>query len=218
MVETRLPSALIFDWDNTLVDTWGIIQDALNTTLEAFGKTPWTLEEIHTKVRKSARDSFPGLFGDRWEEASHVFYKRYAEIHMVKLEQRNGAKDMLERLSSLGFYMAVVSNKRGDYLRAEADHLNWSRFFTKIVGANDTERDKPSPEPIHLALSETEIMPGPDVWYIGDSDIDMDFAHRVGCYPVLMRERLPGDGEFGDFPPASHFPDCMALCKFIDNL
>ncbi|PPR65951.1 MAG: hypothetical protein CFH03_00782, partial [Alphaproteobacteria bacterium MarineAlpha3_Bin2] len=37
------PRAILFDWDNTLVDSWPTIIDALNVTLEAYGKTPWTM-------------------------------------------------------------------------------------------------------------------------------------------------------------------------------
>ena len=216
--ETPLPKALIFDWDNTLVDTWAVIHDALNTTLETFGKQPWSLEETHTRVRRSMRDSFPCMFGDRWKAASEVFYQRYESIHMAKLKRLAGATEMLELIVAKGFYLAVVSNKRGDFLRAEADHLGWSRLFNMIVGANDAAHDKPSPEPIYLALSQTDIKPGPEVWFMGDTDTDMEFAHITGCYPVLIREFPPEKGEFVDLPPARHFTDCMALCKFIDNL
>jgi phosphoglycolate phosphatase len=212
------PSALIFDWDNTLVDTWGVIHDALNTTLVAFGKTPWTMDETRTRVRKSMRDSFPDLFGDEWEDAGEVFYRRYAEIHMLKLEAKNGAARMLESLHGQGFVMAVVSNKTGDYLRAEARHLGWDRFFSRIVGANDAVRDKPAPDPILMALEGTDIETGAGVWFVGDADIDLHCAHSAGCYPVLLRDQPPSEGEFPDHPPARHFSDCMALCKFVDNM
>jgi len=212
------PRALVFDWDNTLVDTWGVIHDALNTTLTAFNHQPWTLDETRQRVRGSMRDSFPGLFGDKWEDAAGVFYARYAEIHTIKLEATDGAEDMLSALATRDFYMAVVSNKTGSYLRAEADHLDWTRFFSRIVGAMDAERDKPAPDPIVMALSDGGIAPGPDVWYIGDADIDMNFAHRAGCVPVLVRKTPPETAEFDDFPPWRHFSDCRALCKFIDNL
>ncbi|MBM08344.1 MAG: HAD family hydrolase [Magnetovibrio sp.] len=218
MFEGANPQALIFDWDNTLVDTWAIIHDALNTTLETFGKDSWSLDETRTRVRSSMRDSFPDIFGDRWEAAGRVFYKRYGAIHITKLKQLAGATLMLERIAAKGLYLAVVSNKRGDYLRSEASHLGWSKFFDMIVGANDAKRDKPLPEPIYLALSKTNIQPGPEVWYVGDTDIDMHFAHRTGCVPVLMRELAPQSAEFNDKNPAYHFSTCMALCKYIDNL
>ena len=80
------PRAIIFDWDNTLVDTFPIIRDALNTTLEAFGHSPWTMDEIRRQVRRSARDSFPELFGNDWERAMELFYYRYYEVHTDELK------------------------------------------------------------------------------------------------------------------------------------
>jgi len=68
------PRAILFDWDNTLVDAWGTIQLALNATLTAMGFPAWTMEETRLKVRASLRDSFPRMFGDRWLEARDIFY------------------------------------------------------------------------------------------------------------------------------------------------
>lgn len=212
------PLALIFDWDNTLVNTWGVIREALNTTFEAFDKPLWSLDETRARVRNSTRDSFPVIFGDKWRDAADVFYGRYAEIHKEKLEMAADADAMLQSLTQSGFYLAVVSNKRGDYLRAEAEHLDWSRHFGAIVGATDAKRDKPAPDPIEMALADSGIEPGARVWFVGDADIDLQCAHQAGCHPVLLRAAPPGKTEFPDWPPAQHFSDCMALCKFIDNL
>ena len=131
------------DWDNTLVDSWPIIHDALNTTFRAFGLRPWTLSETRQKVRHSMRDTFPKLFGDRWEVAGEVFYKHYGAIHAKKLEPTNGAEEMLHGLSVVGIYLGIVSNKKGDFLRTEAAHLGWDQYFGGIVGANDAKNDKP---------------------------------------------------------------------------
>ena len=53
------PQAIIYDWDNTLVDSWPPIQDALNTTFVAFNMPPWSMNEVRERVRKSMRESFP---------------------------------------------------------------------------------------------------------------------------------------------------------------
>ena len=57
-----LPKALVFDWDNTLVDSWVMIHRALERTFIAMGRRPWTLDEAKRRVRASARDAFPKLF------------------------------------------------------------------------------------------------------------------------------------------------------------
>jgi len=212
------PNAILFDWDNTLVDSWPVIQDALNTTLTAFGHTPWTLAETRQRVRKSVRDRFPGLFGERWKEAADVFYERYEAIHADRIRPLEGAEEMLRSISDLGVYLGVVSNKRGDFLRLESDQLGWSEYFGKLVGATDAERDKPAADPVEMALSGSGERPGAQVWFVGDADIDMECAYNAGCTPVLLRKEIPAPDEFSAFPPKRQFASCDALCKWLRNL
>ena len=37
------PTAILFDWDNTLVDSWATIHEALNVVMAAMGKPLWSL-------------------------------------------------------------------------------------------------------------------------------------------------------------------------------
>jgi phosphoglycolate phosphatase len=212
------PRAVLFDWDNTLVDSWATIADALNTTLQTFGHAPWTMAEVKTRVRKSMRDSFPKLFGARADEAARVFYRRFEAIHVARLAPVPGAAEALAELAAAGFYLAVVSNKKGEYLRREAAHLGWSRHFGRLVGALDAERDKPAIEPVLLALEGSGVAPGSDVWIAGDADIDLECARNAACVPILVREYPPEAGEFPSHPPARHFPDCRALSNALKSL
>ena len=61
-----MPRAILFDWDNTLVESWGVIHEAMNLTLAAMGHPRWTREDTEARVRASLRDSFPLLFGERY--------------------------------------------------------------------------------------------------------------------------------------------------------
>jgi phosphoglycolate phosphatase len=212
------PEAILFDWDNTLIDSWAAIHDAQNYTLVAFGMEPWTLEETRQRVRGSMRDSYPQLFGERWIEAGDIFYRRFAEGHLQNLTPLPGAERLLEQLCDAGIYLGVVSNKKGDYLREEAAHLGWERFFGRIVGAFDAPRDKPNSEPVLLALEGSGITPGPSVWFVGDADIDLECACRSGCLPVLARELAPAPSEFTDFPPVVHVSGCLTLSKVLQTL
>jgi phosphoglycolate phosphatase len=221
-IPQRRPRAILFDWDNTLVDSWPVIGDALNTTLNAFGHKPWTAEEVRTRVRKSLRESFPALFGDRWKEAADVFYARYGAIHADLVQPIPGISEMLSELDEMGIYLAVVSNKTASYLRAEADHLGWARYFGQIVGATDAPQDKPAPDPVHMAL-----VGGPtfddnwnisDIWFVGDTDIDMECAANANCTPILLRKHPPEENEFANFPPVWKFQNGQALCKRLRTL
>ncbi len=215
----KAPKAILFDWDNTLVDTWPAIHQAINATLTAFGLAPWSFDETRGRVRRSMRESFPELFGERWEEAAEFFYGRFESTHLEKLEPLPGAAAMLEELQAAGIYLGVVSNKKGDYLRREVSHLGWGSHFGRIVGALDAARDKPAVESVHMALEGAGMAcDSGAVWLAGDTDIDLECAHNAGCVPVLIRETASQPGEFARYPPALHAESCQALCKLVRRL
>src|SRR3546814_5079479 len=102
-----------------------------------------------------------------------MFYSGFEVVHLETLKALEGATEILERLAALGIPTAVVSNKSGSYLRREAAHLGWDRYFHRIVGATDAPRDKPAPDPVYMALEGTGIAAGPAVWFVGDSAVDL---------------------------------------------
>ncbi len=212
------PKAVVFDWDNTLVDSWTTIHAALEVTFNAMGHVPWTLQETRDRVRYSMRESFPKLFGDDWERAGEIFYEAFERLHLERLTPTSGASDMLRTFHDAGLCLAVVSNKTGRYLREEATHLGWDGYFHNIVGAGDAARDKPAEDPIHMALAGSDIAAGPAVWFVGDSDVDMEIAHRTNCVPVLVRRQQPLEAEFDDFQPMVHFRSCIELASHVITL
>jgi len=224
---TVRPDAIIFDWDNTLVDTFPVIHEALNNTFKAFGKPLWSYQETKDRVRQSMRDRFPALFGDAWEDAAKTFYDCYSAVHIEKLTPCDGAEDMLKTIQQMGLFMAVVSNKTGHYLRVEANHLGWDKYFTNIVGAGDADQDKPAIDPVVMALSKyqgwtVKSDPTPvhnsSIWFVGDADIDLECAANAGLVPVLLRNDPPGSQEFDPNPPNHHFKNALELCKFLGTL
>lgn len=211
------PRAIIFDWDNTLVDSWGTIHDALNFLMAAMEQPLWTLAETRERVRLSLRDAFPAIFGERWEEARRIYMDRFQAIHLERLTALPGREAMLRALAADGHYLAVVSNKTGAVLRAEAEHIGWSPLFGSIVGAGDAHTDKPHCAPVELALKPSGIRPGPDVWFVGDTAVDMECAIAAGCVPVLLGE-LEADIGFAQFPPALTVADDVALFRALRGL
>ncbi len=215
MAPISRPSAIIFDWDNTLVDSWSTIHDANNAALVAMGQEPWTRAESETRVRKSLAEAYLELFGDRWQQARDVYYNHFRTNHLNELAALEGRAGMLGSINDAGIYMSVVSNKDGELLRAEVAHLGWTSFFGAVVGANDAVRAKPAPEPIHLSLEPGNIAAGREVWFVGDTNIDMECAIAGGVVPVLLREKPPEAGEFDDFSPELRFPNSQKICAFL---
>jgi phosphoglycolate phosphatase len=212
----RLPRAILFDWDNTLVDSWATIHETLNYLMRAMAMPEWSLAETKAKVRLSLREAFPLHFGARWEEARDIYLERFRAIHLDRLTVLPGRGALLRGLADRGHYLGIVSNKTGELLRREVARLGWSPLFGSIVGAGDATADKPAAEPVHLALAPSGVNAGPQVWFVGDTAIDMECARNSGCIAVLL-----GDGdaeEFARFPPHLSFVDEADLFRSLQGL
>jgi phosphoglycolate phosphatase len=211
------PRAILFDWDNTLVDSWATIHHALTIVRAAMGLPSWSLEETRSRVRLSLRESFPQYFGARWEEARRIYLDAFAAIHLERLAPLPGSGALLRALSGTGIFLGVVSNKTGALLRREAERLGWAPYFGSIVGAGDATADKPAAAPALLALAASGIAADEGVWLVGDTAVDMQCARNAGCLPVLLGD-APSAAEFAAAPPRLAFSDGAALIRFIQDL
>jgi phosphoglycolate phosphatase len=215
------PKAILFDWDNTLIDSWAVIDAALNETLRHMGHAEWTRAETEMRVRGSLRDTFPGMFGERWREAEKVFYAAFGKLHLERLMPLPGADALLKQLAASGIYLGVVSNKRGNFLRLEAEKLGWHLHFHRLAGAGDSGHDKPHRAHVDHALGLGMAAAGPaaspEVWFVGDADIDMLCAKNAGCTAVLLRALPPTEGEFEAARPDLHFADIAALAAYLNE-
>lgn len=209
------PRAILFDWDNTLVDAWGTIQLALNAALTAMGFPAWTMAETRIRVRASLRDSFPRMFGDRWTEARDIFYAAYRANHLDAVRALPEAEQVTSLLAGQGLYLGVVSNKTGPLLRAEAAKLGWDRHFGRMVGAGDAKIDKPAPDPVYLATQELSITDYKTVWFIGDAAIDVECARHAGCIAILVGPAAGEEDRIKQLNPEAQLPQLADVLDLV---
>ena len=211
------PRAILFDWDNTLVDSWATIHEALNVVMAAMEKPSWSLQETKERVRLSLRESFPIHFGEQWEEARQIYLDAFRAIHLERLSSLPGRGELLRALFREGIFLGVVSNKTGSLLRREVDRIGWSTLFGSVIGAGDAAVDKPDAAPVALALESSGIKAGDVVWFVGDTGVDMECAHNSGCVPVLLGSGVTAR-EFFCCAPRLVFSDGAALFHFMRGL
>lgn len=184
------PSAVLFDWDNTLVDTWKIIFHAVNKTLVAFGLEAWEEDFALSNIQHSGREAFPKLFGDKAKEAQKFFYQVVEEDNLQGLYPMLGAEALLQVLVGKNIPVGVVSNKNALLLRKEVSHLGWGGYFGVLVGAGDAAQDKPAAAPLLLALQGLGVPASTRVWMVGDAPVDWDCANAAGCQAIAIGNRF----------------------------
>ena len=89
------PTVLLYDWDNTLVDGWAAITAALNVVFAEFAMPPWTVDDAKIRVRVALHESFPLMFGARWEHARDLFNASFHGRHLDHLRPMPGAAEAL---------------------------------------------------------------------------------------------------------------------------
>ncbi len=182
----RKPDAVIFDWDNTLVDTWPLIARAINNTMRFMNREEWSLAKVKDTVHKSMRESFPVLFGDDWQKAGEVYKNSYRDVHLSELKLLPMALELLNKLQEKKIPAFLVSNKIGTTLRKEVNNLQLMDKFFSVVGSMDSNKDKPSIEPVNLALSGSEInLEKNHIWFVGDTIADIDCAYNINAQPII---------------------------------
>lgn len=211
MVLPVFPDAFIFDWDNTLVDSWDAIEVAMNHTLAHLGRPSWTRAEIKKNCTRAARVSFPEWFLDRSQEATDVYYAKFREVQMLNLKPMPGAEKLLLWLHERGIPNFVVSNKKNVFLHDEVKTIGFAKYFIAVAGSLDAPIDKPAREHVDFVLQKGGLRAHKDIWFVGDSPIDVLCAQNANCTPVLLGE----ESEAKRLSVQLVFPDCLALQSFL---
>ncbi len=182
----KKPKAVIFDWDNTLVDTWPLIHEAINETMRAMKKDEWSLTKVKDNIHKAMRDSFPEIFGDEWQKAGEIYVNTYRSINLDKLEFLPEALNLINKLHEKNIVQFVVSNKMGATLRREAKRLNVDDKFFALIGSTDAKADKPEVAPVELALNGSNLnLQNDEIWFVGDTIADVSCAYNANCTPII---------------------------------
>lgn len=188
-VHYPFPKMVLFDWDNTLMDTTPVLYKAFCIMREHYDLPDMTVEEYREQTGLSLRETFPDIFGDKWEEAKQVYLGAYQKYHLDFLTAFPDAWELVSYVREKVGKVGVVSNKTAAILQKEVAHLGWDGVFDAVVGAGDAAKDKPAADPVFKALEGTEIthdgkkLSAP-VWFVGDGDADIVCARNSGCLPV----------------------------------
>ncbi len=186
----KLPKAILFDWDNTLVNNWDPIFLAYKETLKQLGLKQQSRKETLKNAKYSLRETFPKIFKKDWKKAKKIFYLTFTKIHLKKIKPMIGSEKILKKIKKFNIPIGVISNKDGVLLRKEISKLGWNKYFKVVIGANEAKKDKPSKYPLLLALKEISLKANKNIWYIGDNEIDVEFAKKNKCSSIFIENKL----------------------------
>lgn len=209
------PKAIFFDWDGTLVDSFAALEESHNRVLKGYGETPASAGWFRPYFGGEREVLYNAIYGaHRAEDARHKFEAIFAANHCDWITLLDGAEDALSFLDELQIPYGVVTNKHPKFVTAEIEHFGWADRFVSLVGAKEAAKDKPSPDPLFLALERAELGITPqDVLFVGDTSADLSCAKLAGAPCVFIGEE--DSPHLQGYEPAAIVPSVLALKELL---
>lgn len=184
-------TALIWDLDGTLLDSYAIIVSSLQQALAEQGVQKEE-EEIHRCVIAHSVGYFIQKVAEETGIPADRIGKRYSQLDHgrdMEILPILHAPEILERTAGKGCRHFVYTHK-GPASGAILDHLGLSGFFTEVVTSENGFASKPSPEAIDYLVGKYGLK-REDTFYIGDRRIDVECAVNARVKSILF---LPQGG------------------------
>ena len=181
----RPVSAVLFDWDGTLANSFATTRYA---SLSVFGHFGIRMNEARYQAtyQPNWHETYRqlGIPEDRWDEAGAIWRERYLErSHAVDLFP--DVLDALAMLAERGLQLGVVTSADRQRFFEDLGRLELADRFGVLVAFEDTRNKKPHPEGLLLALSRLGVEPR-DALYVGDRPEDIAMGKRAGTLTAAV--------------------------------
>jgi pyrophosphatase PpaX len=191
----RFP-VVLFDLDGTVIDSGAIILASMrHAAKEVLGAEPPDEELMAAVGGPGLEAQMHALAPDRVDELVSVYRAHNEPLH-EGLVCCAGIDELLVRLKDEGRRLGIVTAKRRKTVDLAFDQIPLAHLFETVVGGDETERHKPDPEPLLLALDRLGATPDESA-YVGDAPFDVKAAKAAGVFSVAVtwggihsRERL----------------------------
>lgn len=178
--------AVLFDWDNVLVDDVSPWVSAISKTLRELKREGY---EIPSNVRSThsqhPKDYLITVLGkDLAEKAYPILLKNYEELMPQTISLKPEALQTLRMLKRKQVPFAIVSNSQEHNLNKQVAHLLHPEFQDIPVLGN---AKKPSPDALYAAMKTLNVSDPSKVFFIGDSgENDVKAGLICGVKPILF--------------------------------
>ncbi len=174
--------AILFDLDGTILDTLEDLANSVNYALSSLGFPTHTVSEIRAILGNGVKNlisrSLPENATEEDFEACLAVYKEHYEINKTnKTAPYDGISSALAELKSMGYKLAIVSNKHDDAVQG-LYKLFFSEYADFAIGNTDTLAKKPEPDMVYCAIEKLGVDRS-EVVFVGDSEVDIKTAKNA---------------------------------------
>jgi phosphoglycolate phosphatase len=184
----RLPQAVLFDLDGTLIDSAPDLGAAADKMRTDRGLPSLDYALYRPMAGSGARGMLEIAFGmgpehPDYENFKEEFLSNYEKAMTVHSVIFDGVQDLLVHLQELGLRWGVVTNKSQRFTLPLTAQIPLFASAQAIVSGDTTPHAKPHPEPLFEAARRLQLSPE-HCWYVGDDERDIVAGKAAGMTTV----------------------------------
>lgn len=193
-MNSRYTKAVFLDLDGTLVDSAPDLAASVSYALTEIGIEPPDLDEVKSYVgggaakliHRALTRSKDGIAEDAlFESASAIFFSHYAANVCERSKLYPGVVETLERLRTLGFGLACVTNKPHRFTVPLLETLGLDSFFTLCLSGDSLAKKKPEPDQLLNAAHHFDLASA-QCTMVGDASPDILAARNAGMVAIAV--------------------------------
>ena len=173
----------IFDLDGTLVNTLHDLTNSLNFALSECGFPTLSESRVAAIVGHSVNfmceHAVPPEHKDQAEKVLELYRAHYREHSLDLSHAYDGMIDAVQKIKNAGVTLAIASNKPHADAVKVVETIYPKNTFSLVLGRMDKFAIKPTPDVLYFIMDYFGVTPEECV-YVGDSDVDVTFAHNAG--------------------------------------
>ncbi|BCJ87930.1 pyrophosphatase PpaX [Effusibacillus dendaii] len=204
---------ILFDLDGTLLDTNELILQSFEHTLGTFFPGVFKREDLLPFMGEPMNRQFA-----RWAAPEQIplltdEYRKYnLSNHDRLVTIFPNVKETLSDLQKMGCKIALVTSKIRLTTERGLRLFDLERYFETLVTIEDTEKHKPEPEPLLLAMKRLGAHPEQTLM-VGDSPYDVQGGKAAGTATCSVGWSLRGKEALSSYQPDHIIDDMTELLK-----
>lgn len=178
-----MATAVLFDLDGTLLDSFTLITSAFRAACRAvLGREP-TEREVLERWGQPLAVRFAALDPARTEALIAAYTAAYDAAYAAQARPFPGIDPLLRALRDGGARLGVVTSKRRRSALRDLEAFGLLGRIDAVVASEDVAQVKPAPEPVLRALRELRVDPAHG-WMVGDGVLDIQAGRAAGVRTI----------------------------------
>jgi pyrophosphatase PpaX len=206
---------VLFDLDGTIIDTNELIITTFLHVLEKHFPGQFRREDIIPIMGEPLTLQMERFGGsDKRDFLVQAYREHNEQIHDELVREFPRIRETLKALQDLGVTMGIVTTKARKTAEMGAKLCGVDLFMSTFITFEDTDKHKPSPDPILMAMDCLQADPTTTLM-VGDSQYDIQAAQNAGVHAAGVSWSVKGPDYLMKYCPTYMLQDMFDLVGIV---